>query len=314
MEGHFVQMIEYYKSIWRATARHQMIIVLLSLSVAFLAAFPLHYQKVIINGLTEKTLDLPELQWLCLLMGGIIILSLTLKWVLGYLSSILGEDVIRSLRNRVSDLSHDPQDETGGVAFGVKANMVSAEAEQVGKFSGSAISLPIVQGGTLLAIVGYIMLNHQMLGWITLGMIFAQALVSVLAQRHVNELVSQRIYKLREATNRLVGGVGATEVARDFDRIYNIRARIFGWKLSSKFFVSLVNSAATVGVLMVGGWQVLEGKTDVGTVVAAMIGLGRLQGPTKELIAYYRQLSATAVKFDLLQRSGVHIAPTPGAT
>lgn len=300
-------MIEYYRAIWRSTARNQLVIVLLSLSIAFLAAFPLHYQKVIINGLTEKTLALPQLQWLCLLLGGLVVLSLSLKWILGYLSSTLGEDVIRTLRNRVNDLSGDGTRAVDGVEFGVKANMVSAEAEQVGKFSGSAISLPIVQGGTLLAIVGYIMLNHQMLGWITLGMICAQALVSILAQKHVNDLVSQRIYKLRAATNLLVDGGHRAEVSSGFDQIYGIRTRIFRWKLSSKFFVSLVNSAATVGVLLVGGWQVLEGKTDVGTVVAAMVGLGRLQGPTKELISYYRQLSATAVKFDLLQRSGVHM-------
>ena len=40
---------------------------------------------------------------------------------------------------------------------------------------------------------------------------------------------------------------------------------------------------------------------DVGTVVAATIGLARLQGPTKQLVAFYRQVSATRVKYELLR-------------
>ena len=49
------------------------------------------------------------------------------------------------------------------------------------------------------------------------------------------------------------------------------------------------------------GWMVLEGRTDVGTVVAATIGLGRIQGPTAFLIAFYRQVSANRIKFELLR-------------
>jgi ABC-type bacteriocin/lantibiotic exporter with double-glycine peptidase domain len=47
--------------------------------------------------------------------------------------------------------------------------------------------------------------------------------------------------------------------------------------------------------------MVLDGKTDVGTVVAATMGLGRIQGPTSFLIAFYRQVSANRVKFELLR-------------
>ena len=54
---------------------------------------------------------------------------------------------------------------------------------------------------------------------------------------------------------------------------------MFLWKLSAKFLLSVINGAGTVGVLMLGGWLVLQGKTDVGTVVAATSGLSRIQGP-----------------------------------
>jgi ABC-type bacteriocin/lantibiotic exporter with double-glycine peptidase domain len=51
---------------------------------------------------------------------------------------------------------------------------------------------------------------------------------------------------------------------------------------------------------MLGGWQILSGQTDIGIVVAALIGLGRISQPWRELIAFYRELNAVLVKFQLL--------------
>ena len=64
--------------------------------------------------------------------------------------------------------------------------------------------------------------------------------------------------------------------------------------------------------------MVLEGRTDVGTVGAATLGLNRLYGPTAFLISFYRQVSSNQVKFELLrgldlkQERGVSDAVKPG--
>ena len=302
-------MIEFYKSILRTTGRRQVVNILLSLAIAALAAFPLNYQKEIVNGLTEKDISPEGLLWFGAAMGAVITLSLALKWVLGYLSSILGEDMIRRLRNRICNLSRENPAGSEKIAYGAKATMVSAEAELVGKFTGSALSEPIVQAGTLVVIVGYIAANQPSLGLIAIGMIIPQVFIVLMVQTRVNYLVSDRVHTLRQATNWLVDADrSAAEITPRFDEIYDTRTRIFVWKLSSKFVLSAINGAGTVGVLVVGGWQVLEGNTDVGTVVAATVGLARLQGPTRQLIAFYRQVSATAVKFDLLREAGVEMA------
>ena len=56
----------------------------------------------------------------------------------------------------------------------------------------------------------------------------------------------------------------------------------------------------TAGILVLGGWLVLKGKTDIGTVVAALTGLARISQPWRDLITFYRNLSAVRVKYDLL--------------
>lgn len=58
---------------------------------------------------------------------------------------------------------------------------------------------------------------------------------------------------------------------------------------------------------MVGGWLALQGRSDVGTVVAATAGLARLQQPWAQLIAFYRETSAVRVKFDLLRAAAADV-------
>jgi ABC-type protease/lipase transport system fused ATPase/permease subunit len=53
-------------------------------------------------------------------------------------------------------------------------------------------------------------------------------------------------------------------------------------------------------VLLLGGWFVLTGATDAGTVVASLSGLTRLEGPWRELITFYRQASTMRVSFELI--------------
>ncbi|MEO1275907.1 MAG: hypothetical protein AAFV96_11105, partial [Pseudomonadota bacterium] len=50
---------------------------------------------------------------------------------------------------------------------------------------------------------------------------------------------------------------------------------------------------------------VLAPLDDVGSVVAATIGLSRLQQPWRQLVAFYRSLSIVRVKFELMREVGL---------
>jgi ABC-type bacteriocin/lantibiotic exporter with double-glycine peptidase domain len=54
-------------------------------------------------------------------------------------------------------------------------------------------------------------------------------------------------------------------------------------------------------VLVIGGWLVLEGESDVGIVVAATVGLTRIEQPWRLLAAFYRNLNAIKVQFELMR-------------
>ncbi|MCA0927535.1 ABC transporter transmembrane domain-containing protein [Ruegeria profundi] len=296
-------MLKLYQAIWRASAGRQIILIVLSIAIAGLAAVPLEFQRDIINHLTSDSIETERLTYLAAGMMSVILLSLALKWLLGFRAGTLGEDMIRLIRQRLLARASDVEDTEGSVKKGTMTTAISAEAEELGKFAGGAFSDPVVQIGTLISVIGYISSTQPWLGLIALSMIIPQIVIVLISQRKVNVFVADRVRILRSATDKLTVEDIDT-VARDidarFDEIYETRRRMFLWKLSAKFLLSVINGAATVGVLMLGGYLVLQAKTDVGTVVAATSGLSRIQGPTGFLIAFYRQVSANRIKYELM--------------
>ncbi|MBY6091942.1 ABC transporter transmembrane domain-containing protein [Maritimibacter alkaliphilus] len=296
-------MLRLYSLIWRLTGPRQIFLIIVSFLIAGLAAAPLKFQQDIINMLTDGTGTVDRLLLNGAGMMSVILLSLGLKWVLGYSSGILGEDVIRTIRKRLLHSASEHEADPHHVSAGTLSTAISAEAEELGSFIGGAFSEPVMQIGTLVSVIGFVTATQPRLGLVALAMVLPQVLIVVFTQRQVNRLVGERVCTLRGATDKLTAELledVEEAVTADFDRIYGFRQKIFVWKLSTKFLLSTISGVATVTVILLGGWLVLEGRSDVGTLVAAVAALGRLQGPTSVLITFFRQLSVNRVKFDLL--------------
>ncbi len=297
-------MLEFYSAIWRVTGKRQVFLLILSIVVSALAAVPLDYQKNIVNGL-GGALTRDELLVLTVEMGAFILLSLALKWLVGYRSGTLGEWVIQRLRTVICENAIGQRVKGGdGPKKGTLANMISAETEAIGKFVGAAVSEPVVQIGTLISVVGYIAATQPRLGLVVILIVAPQAIIVLMTQKRINELVAERVKVLRRSINTITTeDIAAVKqsVLDDFEAIYVARRRIFIWKLSTKFILSALNGVGLVVVLLIGGMLVLDGRGDVGTVVAATAGLSRIQQPWRLLIAFYRNLAATVVQYELVR-------------
>ena len=297
-------MLELYKAIWRVSGKRQIILVLLSIAIAALAAAPLKFQQEIVNLLTAGSFERGTLYFLCGGMMGVILLSLSLKWIMGYRSQILGEDVIRFIRKLLLTRAIESENATGSLRTGTLSTAITTEAEELGKFTGGAFAQPVMQIGTLISVVGFVASTQPGLGLVAFSMIAPQVAIVLFTQRKVNELLAQRVRLLRSSTDEITTkDIRQTTdaVLKDFDQIFGVRQSMFKWKLSTKFLLGAINAAGTVVVFLLGGLLVLDGKTDVGTVVAATLGLNRLHGPTAFLISFYREVSANRVKFELLR-------------
>lgn len=298
-----------YGAIWRVSRTRQIMLIILSLSIAGMAVVPLKFQQEIVNLLTLGSFREWQLFGLGAGMFGAILLSLGLKWLMGYRSEILGEDMIRLIRTILVTGAVDQEKSRGDIRTGTLSTAISAEAEELGKFAGTAFSEPVMQIGTLVSVVAFIVTTQPALGIVAFIMIVPQFALVLYSQRKVNALLAERVRVLRSAADAITATrlqAIQDDVLENFDRIFDVRRTMFQWKLSTKFLLGAVTGIGTVAVLMYGGILVLKGQSDVGTVVAATIGLNRLQDPNTFLISFYREVSANRVKFELLRGVSSH--------
>jgi ABC-type bacteriocin/lantibiotic exporter with double-glycine peptidase domain len=192
---------------------------------------------------------------------------------------------------------------------------LAAEAESVGAFAGAAIAMPLVQLGTLISVIAFILVSQFWLGVLALGVVLPQAAIVLGLQSRINQRVRERVQALRDASDRISESDLAAvedEVLEDFRDVFGTRRLLFLLKLSSKFALSAISVTGAVGILLLGGWLVLNGRTDVGTVVASLTGLTRIERPWRELVSFFRNASTVRVKYAMLVRSIMPRLAAPG--
>ncbi len=303
-------LLDLYRAIWRVTGRQQLLLIVLSVTVAALAAAPLKLQQLVVNSLVEGG-DIRRVAWLCAGILGATLLSSALKFALNYRLSVLGERIVLLLRERLY-ANHVGRPATGAAGApkrGTLVTMLAAEAESVGEFAGSAVAEPLMQIGTLISVITFILASEPWLGVLVLGVVVPQAGIVVAIQGRLNQRVRERVQSLRDASDRVSESDLARvepEVVADFRDLFETERRIFRLKLSSKFALNAISGTGAVGILFLGGWLVLNGRSDVGTVMASLTGLARIDGPWRELVSFFRNASTVRVKYAMLVRAITH--------
>jgi len=289
-----------YRRIWLLTGRRQMMLIGLAVVIALLTAAPLEFQKAIINGLGAG-MPVPELVQLATGYAVIVLLVAGLKFALGYGTARTGETAVLAIRKRV--LAHQAAPDVTAIPQGTLVNMLSGEAEVVGSFAGSAFAMPVVQIGTLASVLAFIAASQPLLGLVALAVVAPQAFIVLDVQRRVTALVRERVSHIQRAADRVVSaGDDAPGLAAQahFEAVYDLQRQVHLLKQGSKFAINTLNALGVVATLALGGYLVIRGQTDVGTVVAALSGLSRIAKPWNELIAFYRQWSVVKVRFALM--------------
>ena len=240
--------------------------------------------------------------------SGATLLSAALKFALNYRLSVLGERIVLLLRERLYAhyVGRSATGAAGAPKRGTLVTMLAAEAESVGEFAGEAIAEPLMQIGTLISVVTFILASEPWLGVLVIGVVVPQAGIVTALQGRLNQRVRERVQSLRDASDRIsesdLGRV-EPEVVADFRDVFETECRIFRLKLSSKFALNAISGTGAVGILFLGGWLVLNGRSDVGTVMASLTGLARIDGPWRELVGFFRNASTVRVKYAMLVRA-----------
>src|SRR5262249_15596711 len=89
--------------------------------------------------------------------------------------------------------------------------------------------------------------------------------------------------------------------ARRTDRIFALNMQVVRRKFAMNFLMNLTHHLGIAGVLLAGGWFVGQGAIEVGTVVAFLSGLARVNDPWGDLVNYFRELTLADTKYGLVR-------------
>jgi ABC-type bacteriocin/lantibiotic exporter with double-glycine peptidase domain len=76
---------------------------------------------------------------------------------------------------------------------------------------------------------------------------------------------------------------------------------IYKFKFSMNFLMNLMTQLGYAGIFALGGYYVVTGKTEIGTIVAFVSGLSKITDPWGALIDWYRDLTVTQVKYAMIR-------------
>ena len=76
--------------------------------------------------------------------------------------------------------------------------------------------------------------------------------------------------------------------------------KIYLRKIGMNFLMNLSNSLGGIGNIAVGPWMLRQGRTEVGTIVAFISGLARMNGPWGDLVNYFRDLTNAGLKYRMI--------------
>lgn len=287
----------------RYSGRHQLGLAALSVVVFALSAVPLELQRRIVNDAIDQGEFRPIL-WLAIAYIGVALAEGGTKLVLNVYRGWVSENAVRHLR-RVALRAESMQR-----AKGVELSMVLSEVEPVGGFVGAALSEPLLQGGILLAVFGYMVYLEPWLAALSF-LVFAPQLVFVpLLQAAINRRVERRVLTMREVSDGIVREASPDGFhERRIDHVFSLHMGMYKLKFSMNFLMNLSHHSGVAAALALGGWYVLEGRIELGTVVAFISGLAKLNDPWGDVVNWFRDMTVNRVKYRLLALALAPAAP-----
>jgi len=300
-----------YAFIWQSSRRQQIWLVLLTLMVTPMSMIPLELQRRIVDDAIHDQ-NLRYMLLLCGIYLAVLLIQGGLKYALNVYRGSLVERVALQLRTRIFDVLVDEplkrhesiaKAEQGGVV-----SMTSSEVEEVAGFVGDSISFPLLQAGTALGTLGYLFWVQPEIAAFALALFIPQIVIVPLGQRRINRWAAIHTRLLRKLGGVIVSSDKSALSLKHLERRFaklsrgarTTRVLIYRVKFFLTFLGNFIEALGPLIVLSVGGWLVLNGKAEVGTLVVFISGFQKVAEPWDQLLTFYRTTSNARTKYRLI--------------
>jgi len=287
-----------FEYIWRTSGRHQIALAALSVAVFVLSTAPLELQRRIVNDAVARG-STGLIVGLALAYAGVALLEGAVKLGLNVYRGWVSERAVLRLRRSIGELTPSAvAAEDRALAEGIEISMILSEAEPIGGFVGVSLSEPLLQGGILLSVFGYLLYLEPWLALLSVAVFSPQLVFVPLIQRAINRRAGVRIQELREVSGGIVGAAEGQN--GHFERVFALNMGIFKLKFSMNFLMNLMHHLGVAVALGIGAWQAARGQIQVGTVVAFVSGLGKVNDPWGDLVNWFREMTVTGMRYRMV--------------
>ncbi|HTW54287.1 MAG TPA: ABC transporter ATP-binding protein [Stellaceae bacterium] len=297
-----------YGYIWATSGRAQILLALLSVFIFLLDLVPLELQRRIVNdAIGKKAFALLGL--LCGIYVVTVLVQGLAKLAWNFYRNCVGEATSRRLRLETfgAALRHPEPDTTAKEGVGI--SIILSEADPVGLFVATSVSEPVLHGGVLISVFVYLIYLQPWMAAVALVLFVPQCAFVPLVQRAINRRTEARIQVMRRLSADIVAETAEGVLEREersykqrVHLVYALNIQIYWRKYAMNFLINLLYHFGTVGILFVGGWFVMDGKTEVGTVVAFISGLTKVNDPWNDLVTFFRDMMNARVKYQLIAK------------
>ena len=262
--------------------------------------------------------ELDQITYLFFLCGTFLALVLVnggFKYVLNVARGRLGERMLRRLRYELyCRVLRFPIPHFRRVSQGELIPMITQEVEPLGGFIGDAIARPLYQGGILITLLIFIMMQDPVLGVAAIALFPVQGVLIPILQKRVNALAKERVQNVRRLSDHLGESIaGITEIhandsghyqrarfAQRLGIIYEIRYKIFIRKFLIKFINNFLAQFTPFLFYAAGGYLAIQGELSVGALIAVISAHKDMNAPWKELLAFYQQREDARIKYEVV--------------
>lgn len=224
----------------------------------------------------------------------------------------LGERMLRRIRFELVDrVLRFPPGAFKRMKGAEVATMVKDEVEPLGGFIGDAFVTPAQLGGQALTALIFIIIQSFWLGMIAAAIVAVQLVIIPQMRKRLIRLGRERQLTARALSGRvgeIVDGIHAihindtsnyerADIADRLGRIFKIRYDLYQWKFLVKFINNLLAQFTPFLFYLVGGLFALQGRLDIGQLVAVINAYKDLPAPLKELIDWDQNRQDVQVKY-----------------
>jgi ABC-type multidrug transport system fused ATPase/permease subunit len=282
--------------------KYQIFLLLLICVAVFISIVPLEIQKRVVNeAIKLRRVDL--LLNYCGIYLAAIVASSLLQFGINTLQVYIGQRTLARMRKELFlhiislPISFFRKTQSGTVISSLVTE-IAAAGDSVGIIFASTIRSVL----TLVAFAGYLFFLNPILAGVSMAIYPIILIIVPQLQKRANKANRKRVNATRTMSNKIgesIGGIheihasGAFNVEnRKFDRIVEklLRIRITWniYKFAVKVINNFFNNLSPFFIFLIGGYFVMNGKLELGSLIAFLSAQKDISDPWKELIDNYQ--------------------------